>query len=392
MSNEIAIPFAGQARSAAFQALSTPELANESLADGIGSSYGVIGYKGKVWSLRYRGETHVFTRPDDGSPSSFIDVIILNQAGHKSKSFYEGGFDQNASAGKRPTCSSLDSIVPDADAQVKQATACAICPRNEWKQNAQGRKSRDCTDYKRLAVMLLPSVSNKLLGAPLMEPLFLRVPPASLNDLALAGESLKSQGYFYFEVVMRISFDPQEAHPKMVFRPIQLLTDKEAPVVIPLRTDAMTLRIVEGDRAGPLLLSQSHPVTPVQQQATTPAPTNVVPLVQQAAAQPVAQTPIDTGFGSVQASPTPAQPAQTISPSNGAANGVGGGRLTPDVVQQPRQEQAQTVDTGFDLDLKATVVPERAIAPAQQTAADTGGDAVDSDADLDAKIRALLPQ
>ena len=54
----------------------------ESLAEGIGSSYGVISYKGKVWSLRYRGERYTFTRPDDGTPVGHIDVIILAKAKH----------------------------------------------------------------------------------------------------------------------------------------------------------------------------------------------------------------------------------------------------------------------------------------------------------------------
>ena len=42
------------AASAAVFAGLNPE--SESLADGIGQSYGIIGYKGKVWTLRYRGE------------------------------------------------------------------------------------------------------------------------------------------------------------------------------------------------------------------------------------------------------------------------------------------------------------------------------------------------
>ena len=57
-----------------------------SLADGIGQSYGVISYKGKVWSVRHRGVRKNVVRPDDGTPSSYLDVIILDAADHKSKS------------------------------------------------------------------------------------------------------------------------------------------------------------------------------------------------------------------------------------------------------------------------------------------------------------------
>ena len=48
----------------AFKAERDPLLAelppDESLAGGIGTAYAIIGYKGKTWSLRYRGETHLF--------------------------------------------------------------------------------------------------------------------------------------------------------------------------------------------------------------------------------------------------------------------------------------------------------------------------------------------
>src|SRR5882672_10877256 len=97
-STAITIPFAGATPAKAFAALPA-----ESLAEGIGSSYGIIGYKGKVWSLRYRGEKHTFVRADDGSPMSYIDVIILRSPSVKSKSYYprEEGYDPNSSDGKR---------------------------------------------------------------------------------------------------------------------------------------------------------------------------------------------------------------------------------------------------------------------------------------------------
>ena len=52
---------------------------DESLAGGIGTAYAIIGYKGKTWSLRYRGETHLFKRKD-GTLVDHIDVVILHAA------------------------------------------------------------------------------------------------------------------------------------------------------------------------------------------------------------------------------------------------------------------------------------------------------------------------
>jgi hypothetical protein len=56
--------FKGLAPAAAFAAALDPHA--ESLSDGIGSSYGIVGYKGKVWTLRLRGQfmSYASVEPD----------------------------------------------------------------------------------------------------------------------------------------------------------------------------------------------------------------------------------------------------------------------------------------------------------------------------------------
>lgn len=239
--------FSDQLPDAAFAALN-PEA--ESLADGIGQSYGIIGYKGKVWTLRYRGETHTFTRPDDGSPSAFLDCIVLRSAPYRSKSFYKDGYQEGIS-GLRPTCASLDGVTPDSDTVERQADACALCPRNEFKQAANGRKGKDCSDYKRLAILVLPSQSSPLFGGTaLMEPVFLRVPAASLNDLAMLGEGMSKKGFHYATYITRIGFDVEKPHPQMTFRAVQKLSAQEAPLVIEMRDDPQAYRITGENEAG----------------------------------------------------------------------------------------------------------------------------------------------
>ena len=227
---------------------------DESLAEGIGSSYGVINYKGKVWSLRYRGEKHMFVRPDDGTPSNYIDVVMLQSARMKSKSYYKK-FVDGSSEGERPICASIDGIAPDDDVQQKQAATCALCPRNEWKMQDNGKMGRECQDYKRLAVLLMPIQTQAIFGKAnaLMEPVFLRVPPASLNNLAKMGEQMDHLGHHYSTYVTRITFDPTKAHPEMVFHALQKLTDAEAPVVLPMREDPQALRIIGGQTRRPAL-------------------------------------------------------------------------------------------------------------------------------------------
>lgn len=340
--------------SKAFAALDPTE---DNLADGIGSSYGVIGYKGKVWSLRYRGEKHTFVRPDDGTPASYIDVVVLQQAKMKSKSYYEAYDPSGTSEGARPICASLDGVLPDSDVQLKQSESCALCPRNEWKIQPNGKKGRECQDYKRLAVLLMPIQTKALLGEPLMEPVFLRVPPASLTNLALVGEQMAGQGYHYSTYIMRITFDPVEAHPKMIFRALQKLTDAEAPVVIPLREDPQSMRIIGADQIKRLALA-----APVKQQEALAAPgtnptglaTSVIPTM--------APSPQTSGSTSTTVAP-PAisnMGAEDQKPSTGAFGGV--------------------ID-----------VPTATNDGPLQTVADTG-EPDEADADLDAKIAKLMPK
>lgn len=337
---------------------------SESLADGIGSSYGVIGYKGKVWTIRHRGQKHVFVRTDDGTPSSYIDVVVLQKAKEKSKSFYEKYDPSGTSEGARPICSSVDGRVPDADVQIKQADTCTLCPRNVWKTDPNGRKGRECQDYMRLAVLLMPVQTQKLFGEALMEPVFLRVPPASLNNMAQLGEQMEGMGYHFSTYVTRISFDPTEAHPKMVFQALQKLTDVEAPVVLPLREDPQAKRIIGED------LQYTALAAPANKPALAAPGTNPTGLAGAGARDTVslAQSPV------------------TFSPSK-----VSAPLATQDTQQQTglfpptsTPQKATTGASGGVIDVPAT--------SSNGGTTSNGGEPDEADADLDAKIAALMPK
>ena len=339
---------------------------DESLADGIGSSYGVIGYKGKVWSLRYRGEKHTFVRPDDGTPASYIDVVMLQSAKQKSKSYYEKYDPAGSSEGARPICASIDGVVPDEDVQQKQSETCALCPRNEWKMQDNGKMGRECQDYKRLAVLLMPIQTKAILGEPLIEPVFLRVPPASLNNLAKMGEQMDHLGHHYSTYVTRITFDPTKAHPEMVFHALQKLTDAEAPVVLPLRNDPQAIRIV-GARVTPRTGSG---VTQVHREALAAPGTNPTGL---ATIDQKGSTSAETSGSLTKTSVLPATSAGEPLNSMATGGGAFGG-----VIDVP------TASTnGTDMSL-ATSSPT-------QTVADTG-EPDETDEALDARIAQLMPK
>lgn len=361
MGQELIIPdsFKGKAPAKAFAAAGiNPN--DDRLSAGIGQSYGIVGYKGKVWSLRYRGGKHNILRPDDGTPSNFLDVVILAAAPVKSKSYYQA-YDINASEGSRPTCSSIDGLLPDADVVAKQAETCALCPRNEWRTQANGKKGKECQDYKRLAVIIMPYQTAPLFdNKPLIEPVFLRVPPASLNSLSIMGDTMADQGFHHSMYITRITFDPNEAHPKMVFRPLQGLSDQEAPVIIELLRDPSVKRITTGD----VVLGGPSPSTPEPSTPTAPSSLTV-----SNAAQPATntgQTATLTGTATIKPASTVIEPDTT---------GFGG------ATSLAAAREASLQNSGPQPGQQSTTI--------SQTVEDTGEPEA-SDVDLDAKIAGLI--
>lgn len=253
----------------------------ESLSDGIGGGYPLLRIKGKVWAISLRGETHTFV-DDKGYPAPFLDVIILRQAQNKSKAYFEGYEDGSKDA---PVCTSSDGVVPDVGVLHKQSDTCAGCPRNVFKPNEKGIKVKECSDAKRLAVVPLPEQTKKLLGEPLIEPVFLRVPASSLGNLAAMGDEAKRKGFAYFTFVTRMDFDPDKSFPKIRFTAIQELSDAEAGKVLELREDPLSYRIIGGDGAGRQGVARLQ--APAEQvKLAPPAPTGLVqapPIPQEAA-------------------------------------------------------------------------------------------------------------
>lgn len=393
MGQELVVPSTFKGPAKAFQQLAGK---GDSLAVGIGQSYGVLGYKGKVWSLRYRGERKTFVRPDDGTPANYLDVIILGQAKNKSKSFFATYDPNSGDGGDRPLCSSIDGILPDDDVTEKQAESCAICPRNVWKTDATtGRRGRECTDYKRLAVLVLPPQTRAILGQPLMEAVFLRVPPASLNSLAIMGDTMEKQGYHFSSYITRITFDPQKSWPEMQFKPVQELTDAEAPVIFELMGDDLVKRITEGD-----ISRRNNGEDGVGIQVIPPGQSAL-----QGAAQPGAPlSPLQSasiGATSAPAAAAPPQPASTIivpsapAPDTGLRTEASAPPATTNGAQQnggafgasksPTAPQPSSLDAGILSGGATGVIPAAASAPTPDA-----GIAEESDADLDARIANIL--
>ena len=359
------------------QALAHLDPKRESLAEGIGQTYGVIGYKGKVWSLRIHGERYNFIRPDDGTPAAALNVIVLGKAKTKSKSLY-AKYDPNASEGERPICASIDGITPDPDVTQKQSDSCAICPKNVWKTDPQtGRRGRECADYMRLAVLVVPNQTAPLLGSPLLQPVFLRVPPASLTSLAAMGEAMENQGWHMSTYVAQITFDPEKSWPEMKFTALVPLDEKGGAIVSKLVNDPTVGRITGGDIAIAL---------PTAGASTTTAPST---------AASAAPTPASNSAAKVSAPPaTPATNAATPlagqAPEETAPSPPVAASPPPPAPASKPTAPAPSTDIGFG---GVTDVPQSAAAPATaaapQAVADTGT-VEETDDDMDATIASLL--
>ena len=355
---------------------------DESLSDGIGGGYPLIRYGGKVWSIDVRGQNYKFV-DDKGYPMPYLDVIILRQAQNKSKAYFENYEEGSKDA---PVCSSLDGIVPDPGVLHKQSDTCAMCPRNVFKPNDKSTKVKECGDAKRLAVIPMPAQTQKLLGQPLVEPTFLRVPAASLVALARLGDESLKMGYPYFSFVTRIVFDPEKSYPKMQFNGVQRLSDAEASKIMELREDPQSYRICSGD-------------------ATSGVKHLNAPAAQPAVTFTAASPPADLGL-------VPSQAIENNTAADQAQRAALAEKLKADReariaaihAEAAAEEKAKAATQPATLELKAnppapvnlvglvsSPAQSVAAAPTAEVSVDTG-EAEQSDAELDAIIGALLPK
>jgi hypothetical protein len=231
MGTELSLPKGFGAVSSVFGGNNTGT--NDELGAGVNSSYGIVGYKGKVWSIRFGGEDKPLMREDGDGPRNSIEVVLVKASPAISKIFYKNGYVEGSNAA--PDCWSADGIKPDSSVQAKCNATCADCPMNAWGSRVTdaGKQGKQCADSRRVAVIPAEDMDNELFGGPML----LRIPAASLKDLKAYGDLLSSYQYPYYAAVTRIAFDPKEAYPKFVFNAVRPLTDAEAAKVMLMRDD-----------------------------------------------------------------------------------------------------------------------------------------------------------
>lgn len=202
----------------------TDELAGD-LYDGLQGGFAVVSFRGSKWRIKHAGEETLVLKDDEAAPS--IEAVIVKASKNVSKIYYDKQYEEGDDSA--PDCWSIDGITPDAAAPSPQADSCAGCPQNVWGSRItdSGKKGKKCGDNRRVAVVPLADIENETMGGPML----MRVPAASLGDLATYGKGMAQKGFPYNAIGTRIGFDPDVSYPKLTFKPIRKLTEEELMAV-----------------------------------------------------------------------------------------------------------------------------------------------------------------
>lgn len=244
---------------------------NTNFSAGVRESFPILSIRGKVFRIRAEGKEEPYVDPATKQVIPFLDVVLVNSAPTLSKTYFIKGYDE-ADPNQQPDCWSLDAVRPDASVANKVNPTCADCPMNAFgsapSRDGTKRGGKACQDGKRIAVTLPHNLSE-----PTPRLFMLKVPQTSHKNMKAYVELLARNGYEPGGCITRLSFDYNEAFPKLVFNFVGPLSDAEFDVVTGLVDDPSTLAMLaapdfdmaqsyQRDNA-----SSTEPIKPMQRQA-----------------------------------------------------------------------------------------------------------------------------
>ncbi len=339
----------------------------EDLTGGVSGSYAIISIKGSRFSLKYKGDMTPITNPETGDPVGSLELVLVRSNPFLTKQYYAKGFVEGDSAA--PDCFSIDGKAPSAQSPLPQHANCATCPQNTFSKinESTGKKTKPCQDNRKMAVLPLNDLKNEMFGGPML----MRIPAASLGDLATFGSTLKQRGFTYNAVAVRLSFDLTVSYPKLVFKAIRPLSDEEADTVIEwYGSDTVDKMLADFSDVTPKgaaeqpepvkdeVFEQPQPVKQAAPPVVTPTPVKPAAPAKPAAqapkappAQPANKPAAGVSFGGAKAPAAPAKAAAPAAPKKPAQP-----KPTPaPVVAQP-EETVATAPTE-DVDTTTEVLP-----------------------------------
>lgn len=223
------------------------EADSDDLISGASGGFAVVSIRGSKWRIKSGGEETVVTN-DEGDPMPTLEVVMIKASPALSKIYYAKSYEEGDA--EAPDCYSTDGVKPSADAPNKQSDSCATCPHAVWgsKITPAGKKAKACQDSRRIAVVPAGDVENELYGGPML----LRVPAASLADLATFGKQLKAKGYPYNTIATKLGFDPNASYPKLTFKALRPLSEDELGTIAQhLQSDRLHQVLADDEFAAP---------------------------------------------------------------------------------------------------------------------------------------------
>lgn len=297
---------------------------NDALAGGVSSGYPVLSFKGKTWSLREGGTSNIIMKEDDEDEvATSLEVVIVKANPHLSKVYYDHGYVEGSD--EKPKCYSHDGIAPAADAAARQATTCALCPHNQWgsRISENGSKGKACADSRRVAVCP---------AGELARPMLLRIPAATLKDLAGYSQMLTQRNAPYQAVVTKIGFDPTVAHPKLTFKAVRWLDKDEFAEVRKTMESDLVKQIIGADTAPRAVDALAHlPVKPAHVEAPKAEPA------------PAAEKPKTTSFGKKKAEPVAEAAPAEEAPAKPKGTKLGAAKAPAAKAEAPKSKAAEKV-------------------------------------------------
>lgn len=205
------------------------------LAGGVDGGYAVLKFRSSKWRISYGGTTELITG-NTGEPVPSLQVVLVRGSKALAKSYYASKYEEGSD--DAPDCWSMDGVRPDPQVANPISPGCAACPMNAFGSRAINTpggtgRGKACQDVRRIAVVPEGDLSNERYGGPML----LRVPPASLGDLAKFAKALAAENYPYNAVVTQLGFDAEASYPKLTFRAVRPLSQDHQDQLIELLQD-----------------------------------------------------------------------------------------------------------------------------------------------------------
>jgi hypothetical protein len=250
----------GAALAPEFKALMQSGALGDDLGEGLrGGGFAVISKKGAKWRIKYKGE-ETLIKNADGDPAPSLEAVIVKANPFINKQFYKGKWSEGSTSA--PDCYSLDGKVPAANVERPEHHNCAGCPNNVWgsKINENGKKVKACQDTKKLAIVPLADIKNEGFNGPMLY----RATSSELGDLGTFADQMKSRGFPYNSVAVRMGFDSDASYPRVTFKAIRPLTAEEAQQVLEIYNSDSVHRVLAADYTAEVEAEAVKPAAPAK--------------------------------------------------------------------------------------------------------------------------------